>query len=97
MSITSWIDIVRYSRKPNESRTVSVDETSVAEWAIVFSSGTTQRGFTSKAEALDAWNRIERPVDAYGYLVKICASVTQEGTLYATQPVRNAELAKESP
>ena len=94
MSITSWIDIVRYSRKPNEPRTVSVDETSVAEWAIVFANGTTQRSFTSKAEALSAWTSVERPSDAYGYLVRICASVTQEGVLYATQAVRDAEPAK---
>jgi hypothetical protein len=47
--------------------------------AIVQANGVTRRGFKTRDEALEDWRQSNMPPDVFGYLVKICASVSQEG------------------
>lgn len=80
---TNWIDIVRYNVGPNGNRNVpvSVDEGSSEEWALLQDNGVAHRGFATKEDALESWKRSGMPPDVHAYVVKVCASVSQEGRL----------------
>ena len=81
MPETTWIDIVRYNVGAGGNRNVpvSVDEGSAEEWALVQDNGVVQRGFKTKREAIESWECSTIPPGSGAYLVRIRASVSQEG------------------
>ena len=80
---TAWISIVRYNvgSSGNRNVPVSVDEGSSEEWALLQDNGVAHRGFRTKGEAVESWKRSGMPPDVHAYVVKVCASVSQEGRL----------------
>ncbi len=75
------ISIVRYNVGAGGDRTVpvSVDEGISEEWALVQDNGAVPRGFRTKGEAVESWERPSLPPDVHAYVVRIRASVSQEG------------------